>query len=431
VLVGAGVFVYVRLRADFNEGVDETLRERSAGLALVARKPDPTLEALGAGVVGDPEQSFGQVLGPHGRVVYTAGGVRGAALRPGELARSLRGPVRFERRVAGIEGPVRMIARPAGARVIVAGESLDDRNQALRDLVSAFLVSGPLAVLLASSIGYALATAGLAPVEAMRRRAAQVSLTAADERLPLPAARDEVRRLGETLNDMLDRLRRSFDRERRFVADASHELRTPIAVLKTELEGALRAGDYGPDVRDALVASVEECDHLAQLAEDLLVVARAQEGRLPVRREELDVQSVLEGVSERFSDRARQYGRVIRVDADESLSVSADPLRVRQALGNLVDNSLRHGGGDVVLTGRRMDGGVALEVADHGAGFAPDIATRAFERFAAGDNARTGRHAGLGMAIVRSVAEAHGGSAVILPGANATVQVWLPDGEAD
>jgi signal transduction histidine kinase len=428
VLVGAGLFVYVRLRADLNEAVDETLQERSAGLALVARRPDPALEAVGAGVVGDPEQSFGQVLGVHGRVVYTAGGVRGTALRPGELALSRRRPVRFERRVAGIEGPVRVTARRAGARVIVAGESLDDRNQALRDLVSAFLLGGPLAVVLASGIGYLLATAGLAPVEAMRRRAAHVSLLAGDERLPLPGAHDEVRRLGETLNDMLDRLRRSFEAERRFVADASHELRTPIAVLKAELDGALRAGDYGPDVRDALVAAVEECDHLAQLAEDLLVVARAHEGRLPVRREELVVQSVLEGVSERFSDRARQYRRVIRVDADASLSVSADPLRVRQALGNLVDNALRHGGGEVVLSGQRMQGGVALEVADHGAGFAPDIAARAFERFAAGDHARTGRHAGLGMAIVRSVAEAHGGSAEILPGASATVRVWLPDG---
>ena len=430
-LLGAGLFVYLRLRADFNEAVDETLRERSAGLALVARRPDPALEALGAGVVGDPEQSFGQVLGPQGRVVYTAGGVRGTALRPDELARSLRGPVRFERRVAGIEGLARVSARRAGARVIVAGESLDDRDQALRDLVHALLVSGPLAVVLASGVGYLLATAGLAPVEAMRRRAAQVSLTGADARLPLPGAHDEVRRLGETLNDMLDRLRRSFERERRFVADASHELRTPIAVLKTELEGALRGGDYGPDVRDALVAAVEECDHLAQLAEDLLVVARAHEGRLPVRREELIVRSVLEGVSERFSDRARQYSRVIRVDADRSLAVSADPLRVRQALGNLVDNALRHGDGDVVLSGKRMRGGVALDVADQGEGFSPEIAARAFERFAAGDHARTGRHVGLGMAIVRSVAEAHGGSAAILPGASATVRVWLPDGDED
>src|SRR4029453_18842316 len=116
----------------------------------------------------------------------------------------------------------------------------------------------------------------------MRRRPAKVSLTHDGERLPLPAAHDEIRRLGETLNDMLDRLRRSFDRERQFVPDASHELRTPVAVVKTELEGALRTGDYGPQVREALVAAIDECDHLVQLAEDLLVLARAGEGQLPV-----------------------------------------------------------------------------------------------------------------------------------------------------
>ena len=102
----------------------------------------------------------------------------------------------------------------------------------------------------------------------------------------MPAAHDEVRRLGETLNEMLDRLRGSFERERRFVADASHELRTPVAVLKTELEGALRAGGHQPEVREALVAAIEECDHLAQLADDLLVVARAAEGGMPVRPED-------------------------------------------------------------------------------------------------------------------------------------------------
>src|SRR5439155_14979406 len=174
----------------------------------------------------------------------------------------------------------------------------------------------------------------------------------AGEQLPLPRAQDEIRRLGETLNEMLDRLRRSFERERRFVADASHELRTPVAVIKTELEGALRSGDFGPEVRESLVAAVEECDHLAQLAEDLLVIARASEGELPVQREELQIRPLLEGVRERFVDRAEQQGRRIRIDADDDRRLSADPLRLRQALGNLVDNALRHGDGQVVLASR-------------------------------------------------------------------------------
>ena len=299
----------------------------------------------------------------------------------------------------------------------------DDRDDVLAGLVTTFAIGSPAAVLVASVLGYVLAGVALRPVEAMRARAAEVSLAPGDERLPLPAARDEIRRLGETLNGMLDRLSRSFERERRFVADASHELRTPVAVLKTELEGALRAGDHAPEVRAALVAAVEECDHLAQLADDLLVIARSSEGRLPVRPEPIAVEELLEGVRARFADRASEHGRAIRVHAGAE-RVTADPLRLRQALGNLVDNALRHGVGEVTVAARAGDdGSVVLEVSDEGPGFAPDIADRAFERFARGDAARTRGGTGLGLAIVRAIAEAHGGTASI---EGAGVRLWLP-----
>ena len=298
----------------------------------------------------------------------------------------------------------------------------DDRDDVLGGLITAFAVGSPLAVLVASLLGYVLAGAALRPVDAMRARAAEVSLAPGDERLPLPAARDEIRRLGETLNDMLDRLSRAFERERRFVADASHELRTPVAVLKTELEGALRAGDHAPEVRAALVAAVEECDHLVQLAEDLLVMARSGDGRLPLRPETIAVGPLLEGVRDRFTDRARERGRSIRVAAGD-VHVTADPLRVRQALGNLVDNALRHGEGEIRLVAAAADGGVELAVDDEGPGFADDIAGRAFERFARGDEARTRGGTGLGLAIVRAIAEAHGGTARI---EGAGVRLWLP-----
>jgi two-component system OmpR family sensor kinase len=428
VLAGVAAFVYVRLRADLNEGVSASLDTRATAIAAAARQGHIPPAAAGG---GQPEESFAQVLAPDGRLLDASGGVRGPVLTAAELRRAQRASVVVERRVARIEGTARVLARPASYRsagaVLVVGQSLDDRNVALSGLVTSFAVGGPLAVALASVIGYFLATAGLAPMEAMRRRAAEVSLADDDERLPLPAARDEVRRLGETLNDMLDRLRRSFQRERRFVADASHELRTPVAVLKTELEGALRTGDYGPEVRDALVAAVEECDHLAQLAEDLLVIARAGEGRLPVRREGLAGRKVLEGVRARFADRAGERGRRIRVEADPDLRLHADPLRLGQALGNLVDNALRHGEGDVVLTARRASGGVELLAFDEGPGFGADVAEQAFERFTRGDEARTRGGTGLGLAIVRAIAEAHGGRATIVDGRGTTVRLWLPD----
>jgi signal transduction histidine kinase len=385
VLVAAGAFVYVQLQSDLDESVDDALAARALA---VARTGDAA-----AGLSGDAEDGFALVIGGD-----RAGGARG----PIE-------PVSGDRHVPGIDGTVRVLARGD----VVVGQSLDDRDEVLAGLIAAFAVGGPLAILLASLLGYGLAGSAMRPVEAMRRRAA-----AGDERLPLPAAHDEIRRLGETLNGLLARLRGSIERERRFVADASHELRTPLAVLKTELEAALR----DPEPHAAISSAIEEVDRLSQLAEDLLVLARSEEGELPVRRETLPVHPLLEGVRDRYADRATRAGRAIRVE-DGDATINADPLRLRQALGNLVDNALRHGAGDVVLRAEPDDGGIALEVSDGGPGFAPDIAGRAFERFARGDVARTRGGTGLGLAIVRAIAEAHGGHATL---EGSTVRVWMP-----
>ncbi len=440
VLAAAGLFVYLRLKDDLDESVDTGLESRAAAVAASGQ--------AAAGAPEDAEEGFAQVLTAEGRVLDSAGGVRGPALDGASAARAGAGErFSFEGEFSGLEGKVRVLAGPAdfvptGPRgdvaggpdtivdgaVFAVGQSLDDRDETLSGLVASFAVGGPIAVLLASLLGYLLASAGLRPVEAMRRRAGEISLTHEGERLPLPAAQDEVRRLGETLNEMLDRLRRSFESERRFVADASHELRTPVAVIRAELDAALRAGGHDEQVREALVAALEECDHLAQLAEDLLFVARAAEGELPMRRESVEVRPLLEGVRARFGDRAREHRRDLRVDGGDGLRVDGDELRLRQALGNLVDNALRHGAGEIVLRARRgaMDGAVELEVADHGPGFDPDLANRAFERFARGDAARTRGGTGLGLAIVRAIAEAHGGRAEIVD--STTVRLSLPSG---
>jgi two-component system, OmpR family, sensor kinase len=447
VLAAAGLFVYVRLKDDLDESVDLALEARAAAVAASG-------EAAG-GAAEEAEEGFAQVLAADGEVLDAVGDLRGPALDGAARARAgAGGTLIFEQEYPGIEGTTRVLAGPVTAEpgaagdatgggagepsvpatelaVFAVGQSLDDRDETLAGLVASFAIGGPVAVLLASVFGYLLASAGLRPVEAMRRRAREVSLEKPDERLPLPVARDEVRRLGETLNEMLDRLRRSFERERRFVADAGHELRTPVAVIRAELEGMLRAGGHDPEVREALVAALEECDHLAQIAEDLLVVARAAEGELPLRPGPIEVRPLLEGVRARFADRARERRREIGIDVADGLRVEADELRLRQALGNLVDNALRHGGGDIDLRSRRSeaDGGVELEVSDGGPGFGPELAGRAFERFARGDVARTRGGTGLGLAIVRAIAEAHGGRAEIVDGGpGATVRLWLPSG---
>ncbi len=365
VVAGAGWFAHQRLRSDLDDSIREGL-ERRADL-LVAGGPD----------VIDPEDGFS-------RIDRSAG--------PGGLT---------TRTVAGFDEPMRVLAVPSERGTVIVGQSLGDRDETLRALATSFAVGAPLSVLLASLLGYALAASALRPVETLRRRAAAISLTGS-ERLTLPAADDEIRRLAETLDAMLVRLRGAHARERRFVADASHELRTPIAIVRTELETAVRTGDG-----DAVAAALEETDRLGRLAEDLLVLARAGEGGLPVNPESLHARDLLEEAARRFAYRERP----IVVDAPEDLRVRADPQRMRQLLANLIDNALRHGAGTVTLTATPDGDGAAVAVRDEGEGFPADL--EPFERFSRGDAARTRGGAGLGLALVRAIADAHGGNAEV------------------
>lgn len=351
VLAGVGLFVYLRLRLDLNESIDAGLQARwTAAAELFASSG-----TVSGFPLEDPEEAFVHLVDPSGSVLDSAGLANGSAVTPIELEQALDGPVRVERRVRGIDGTARMLAGPvrAGSDVVlvVAGQSLGDRDEALRDLLTSLIVGGPVAVVVASVLGYGLARVGLSPIEAIRRTAAEVSSAGDGRRLPVPDTRDEVHRLAVTLNEMIERLERSFERERRFVADASHELRTPIAVVKTELEAALLFGDCGPQAGDSLRAAIDECDSLAQLAEDLLVIARTSEAGLPLAREPVFLRVLLEDVRDRFTDRAGRHGRVIKVDLKRDGEVVVDPVRMRQALANLVDNALRHGAGDITLSG--------------------------------------------------------------------------------
>ena len=201
---------------------------------------------------------------------------------------------------------IRLLARPVTAdgtkEVLVVGEPLAQRERALGALHALLAVGGPLALLIASVVGYALAAAALRPVERMRRHAAAVTAAGTSERLPVPPANDEIGRLGRTLNEMLARLEVSFKRERAFVSDASHELRTPLAILRTELELALRGEHTKQELEDALRSAAEESERLSHLAEDLLVIARSDQGRLPVRLETLDAGDVLARVAGALPD---------------------------------------------------------------------------------------------------------------------------------
>ena len=224
---------------------------------------------------------------------------------------------------------------------------------------------------------------------------------------------------------MLDRLETALEHERRFVADASHELRTPLGMLRTELELALRRERSAEELRAALVSASEETDRLARLAEDLLVLARADRGRLPLRVRQLAVAELLEDVRRRYAAQAAEAGRELAVGPVDGLEVDADATRLEQALGNLVDNALRHGRGPIGLEATARSGVLELHVVDRGPGLPADFVPRAFERFSRADEARTGPGSGLGLAIVQVIARAHGGVAGAADRPDGGADVWL------
>jgi len=241
----------------------------------------------------------------------------------------------------------------------------------------------------------------------------------------VPPTHDEVGRLGATLNEMLERLGEALEHERTFVADASHELRTPLAILRTELDLALAEGRSPAELRAALSSAAEETDRLTQLAEDLLTIAQTERGELPLRLARVDLHEVLEGVRRRFARRAEEEGRTIVLEG-ESVEALVDRLRIDQAVGNVVDNALRHGGGGVDISlAAHPSQVVEIRVRDRGAGFPPDFLPRAFERFSRPGSGRHDGASGLGLAIVRTVARAHGGEAHAANAKGSGADVWL------
>ena len=396
VLAAVGVFMHLHLESGLDGSIRNSLRSRADDLSTLIGQVDPRRQP--------PLDGVAQILDPQGHIID---GEPRDLLTAAEIARARDGEHLINR-----GENMRLLTRPVTAQgrsyVAVVGVSLEQRRHALSTATSAFLIGGTLALLLASVAAYQLAASALRPVEWMRRRARTISADRPDARLPLPPAEDEVRRLGETLNEMLARLEAGLVRERAFVADASHELRTPLAILKMELELAMLHGETIEEYESALRSAAEETDRLSRLAEDLLVLARADEGVLPVRVEPLDARELLEGVSRRFSTPA---GRPLEVDVPPGLTLEGDELRLEQALGNLVDNALRHGAGAVRLAAVKVNGAVELHVADEGDGFPADLLPRAFERFSRADAARSRGGAGLGLSIVDAIARAHGGQA--------------------
>jgi two-component system, OmpR family, sensor kinase len=423
-VAGVGlVLLYTVLDAQLRGAVDDGLQGRLDDVVAEARTGQGS-------VLDDP---YAQVVNDRGEVTAASPAApEEAVLTTVERASAGDGVVFGQRQVPGLPGVARLAAEtvPGTDSTAVVGASLSGVEAANDRLALVLGLALPAVVLLLAVIVRWAVGAALRPVGALSEQAARISSAGTADRLPVPTGDDEIVELARTLNGMLDRLRSSFERERAFVDDASHELRTPIAVLRGELELALLDGDP-QQLRRAVEIAQAEAEHLSNLAVDLLVLARQRAGVLELDRRHAD----LCALAERTATRLRPL-----VDASISVeghhvNADVDVVRVQQLLTNLATNAVEAGAEHVRIIVAEQGANAVLDVADDGPGFPDELVATAFHRFTRADRARTrpgaktaGTGAGLGLPIAAAIVRAHGGDISIRNNAaeGAWVRVELP-----
>jgi heavy metal sensor kinase len=419
-LAALGAFVSVRLSRDLTAGIDSSLSARAtqlvsavgdggAGAGNFSDSSDVIVPGLAA------RESLTQVVSRSGVVLESAGAADAdqRLLSSAQLSRATSSAVRLTQTLPEL-GRTRLLAIPTGSgKVVVVGNSLSSVDQARSRLRSLLGVGGVVALLIGGGASWWLAGRALRPIDRLSLAAASIGGDDLDRRVPVPPTGDEAARMARTLNRLLERISASVGKERAFLADASHELRTPVAVLRAELEVALRSPSTPASARGVLESMNEETGRLSRLTDDLLALARADAGRLELVRKASDLAVPAERAVRLLSSSAARRGVSVSARLDPA-PARIDPDRIAQVAVNLMDNAIRHSpaGGTIEVETGLGDGQAFLSVTDEGSGIPDELAERIFERFSRGDSAR-GRESGgtgLGLAIALAIAEAHSGS---------------------
>jgi signal transduction histidine kinase len=401
-------------------------RDLRAGAMVRAAEVARSVESgtdLSAVLAGD---DMVQVLGAAGEVVAASPPLAGrpamARLAPGE-SRTVA--------LALDDDSYLVVAADAGTRTVLLARSRDDVSEPTQALIVLLGVGLPLLLLVVGATTWRLVGGALAPVDAIRAEVDAISAAALHRRVPLPATRDEIDRLAATMNRMLDRLERVRVRERAFIADASHELRSPIAAIRQHAEVALAHPDRMSTADLARVAHAESL-RMQVLVDDLLLLARADEEGLRLSRGPVDLDDLV------FAEAARLRAEpavTIDTSAVSPVRVDGDSAALGRMLRNLVDNAARYADGRVTLTLAERDGQAVITVDDDGPGIPPADRKRVFDRFVRLDESRSraGGGSGLGLAIVTEIAAAHGGEVALedgpLGGARFIVRLPLRSGD--
>lgn len=419
----AGLLLVNLLRSSQIDSLDSTLQLRALDIASLLEGGTPPESVA----VESDEDGFVQIIDGKGRVIAASENIAGEEpiiTGAADTTRTVVVPnldeVDFRVRIHQVEG--------SDGETVVVGINLQDVDRTVAFVRNALLVGLPTLLLIMAAMIWFVVGRALHPVESIRAKVADIGGRDLNRRVPVPVARDEIGRLALTMNAMLDRLEDANTRQARFVSDASHELRTPIAVIRHELEIALR-GD-GSDWREVAGDVLEEDLRMQRLVDDLLFLARrdgAADQQLPAKRVLVDLDDVV--LAEAHRVRTQKVVRSAGVSAGQ---VRGDADQLARVVRNLVDNALRHAATTIALHLETANGDVHLDVDDDGEGVQESDRAQIFERFTRADESRTRNDggAGLGLAIVTELVAEHGGTVTVAKSPNlggARFSVVLPD----
>lgn len=409
VLAVSAVGLVVTQREVLVQGIDESLVQRADNIqdAVVAGSFGARLPSE-----GDPEDTFLQLLAPDGEVLAAS---ENAAGLPAAVPADTLGDEEQVRTVSDVplsNGEFRVLARPLGEGgsqgTLVVAKNLDDVDESVGVLTTSLAIAVPVVTGLLAALLWWLTGRVLRPVEAIRSEVASIRGQDLHRRVPASGSDDEISRLARTMNAMLDRVEQATDRQRRFVADASHELRSPLTRIRSNLEVA-QAHPAATDADELLAGLLSDIVELQKLVDDLLFLARSESGAFDVPSEPVDLDDLVLAETRRVRDRGCVQVDAGRVSAARTLG---DRAQLARAIGNLASNAERHAAELVTFELREGDGRCELVVADDGPGIAPEDRELVFKRFTRLDEARSrdAGGSGLGLAIVQDIVERHSGT---------------------